>query len=121
LGDLRHHGGRIFEENRIRSPVASSTRLSFTRGAVTSTGPAAVVTVMAVADHQSAPGHVRLGSQLSYAPVDFGLQCGRKHPARALADDLVDQGAGLGRTVGVHYAEHRACLPDPRCERGPTR
>ncbi|MFE2070399.1 hypothetical protein ACFXDH_49925 [Streptomyces sp. NPDC059467] len=22
MGDLRHHGGRIFEENRIRSPVA---------------------------------------------------------------------------------------------------
>jgi hypothetical protein len=41
---LRHQGGRIAEENRLRSPVASSTRLSFTRGAFTSTTPAAVVT-----------------------------------------------------------------------------
>jgi hypothetical protein len=41
---LRHHGGRIAEENRLRSPVVSSMRLSFTRGAFTSTAPAAVVT-----------------------------------------------------------------------------
>src|SRR5215472_5602717 len=45
FGDLRHHGGRILEENRLRSPVASSTRRSFTRGARTSTGPAAVTMV----------------------------------------------------------------------------
>ncbi len=37
--------GEIFDENRCRSPLASSTRRSFTRGARTSTGPAAVVTV----------------------------------------------------------------------------
>jgi hypothetical protein len=41
---LRHQGGSIADENRLRSPVASSTRLSFTRGAFTSTVPAAVVT-----------------------------------------------------------------------------
>jgi hypothetical protein len=41
---LRHHGGRIADENRVRSPVASSTRLSFTLGAFTSTAPPAVVT-----------------------------------------------------------------------------
>jgi hypothetical protein len=44
FGLLRHHGGKIAEENRIRPPVAGSVRLSFTRGAVTSTAPAAVVT-----------------------------------------------------------------------------
>ncbi len=44
FGDLRHHGGRIAEENRLRSPVLSSMRRSFTRGPFTSTGPAAVVT-----------------------------------------------------------------------------
>ena len=32
LGDLRAHAGRIAEANRRRSPVASSTRLSLTRG-----------------------------------------------------------------------------------------
>ncbi len=47
FGDLRHHGGRIAEENRLRSPVVSSTRLSLTRGAFTSTAPAAVVTFLA--------------------------------------------------------------------------
>jgi hypothetical protein len=44
-GVLRAHGGRIAEENRIRSPEAGSVRLSFTRGAVTSTAPALVSTV----------------------------------------------------------------------------
>jgi len=43
FGDLRHHAGRIADENRLRSP-ASSTRLSLTRGAATSTAPAAVST-----------------------------------------------------------------------------
>ncbi len=44
-GVLRAHGGRIAEENRSRSPVSASVRLSFTRGAVTSTAPALVSTV----------------------------------------------------------------------------
>jgi hypothetical protein len=42
--DLWHHGGRIAEANRLRSPVASSVRLSLTRGATTSTAPAEVTT-----------------------------------------------------------------------------
>lgn len=45
FGDLQHQGGRIAEENRLRSPVSASTRLSCTRGAFTSTTPAAMVTV----------------------------------------------------------------------------
>ena len=44
FGDLRAHGVRIELRNRHRSP-SSSTRLSFTLGAVTSIGPAAVVIV----------------------------------------------------------------------------
>ena len=44
-GVLRAHGGKIAELNRIRVPVAGSVRLSFTRGAVTSTAPALVSTV----------------------------------------------------------------------------
>ncbi len=43
-GDLRAHAGRIAEANRGRSPVASSVRLSLTRGARTGTASAAVVT-----------------------------------------------------------------------------
>ena len=37
--------GRIAEENRCRSPVSGSVRLSFTRGAFTSTAPALVTTM----------------------------------------------------------------------------
>ena len=44
FGVLRHHGGRITEENRWRSPVSGSTRLSLTRGAWTSTAPELVST-----------------------------------------------------------------------------
>ena len=45
FGVLRAHGGKIDDKNRCRSPVSGSTRLSLTRGAVTSTAPALVVTV----------------------------------------------------------------------------
>ena len=41
FGVLRAHGGKIAEENRFRSPVSGSVRLSLTRGAVTSTAPGA--------------------------------------------------------------------------------
>jgi hypothetical protein len=44
FGVFRAHGGRIAEENRRRSPVSGSVRLSLTRGAVTSTAPALVTT-----------------------------------------------------------------------------
>jgi hypothetical protein len=43
-GDFRDHAGRIAEENRFRSPVTSSTRLSLTRGCRIGVAPAAVVT-----------------------------------------------------------------------------
>ncbi len=43
-GDLRDPAGRIAEENRCRSPVTGSTRLSLTRRARTGIVPAAVVT-----------------------------------------------------------------------------
>jgi hypothetical protein len=43
-GLFRDQAGRIAEENPRRSPVASSTRLSLTRGARTGTAPAAVMT-----------------------------------------------------------------------------
>jgi hypothetical protein len=42
FGVLRAHGGTIAEENRFRSPVSGSVRLSLTRGTVTSTAPALV-------------------------------------------------------------------------------
>jgi hypothetical protein len=44
FGDFRAQAGRIAEENRTRSPVTRSIRLSLTRGCRTDTAPAAVVT-----------------------------------------------------------------------------
>ena len=44
FGVFRAHGGKIAEENRFRSPVSGSVRLSLTRGTVTSTAPALVST-----------------------------------------------------------------------------
>ena len=43
-GDFLAQAGRMAEENLARSPVASSMRLSLTRGARTGTAPAAVAT-----------------------------------------------------------------------------
>ena len=64
FGVLRHHGGRIAEENRARWPVSGSMRRSLTRGATTSTAPAEVSTSrgwwVAVAHHQPAPVLVAL-------------------------------------------------------------
>lgn len=60
----------------------------------------------AVAHHQAPPSLVSLGRQLGYVLVDFCLQRGGQHPPGALADNLVDQGARLRQTVGIHYAEH---------------
>ncbi len=44
FGVFRAQAGKIAEENRCRSPVTGSVRLSLTRGAVTSTAPALVST-----------------------------------------------------------------------------
>jgi hypothetical protein len=62
--------------------------------------------VVAVAYGQAPSAPVGLGSQLAYVLVDFGLQRGGQRPAGALADDLVDQGAGRDTALGVHYAQH---------------
>ncbi len=67
--------------------------------------------VMAVADHQAAPALLSLVGQLGNVGVDFSLQSGGQHPPRALADDVVDQGAGLGRSIGTHYAQHGRAFP----------
>jgi hypothetical protein len=44
FGVFRAHGGTIAEQNRFRSPVPGSVRLSLTRGTVTPIAPALVST-----------------------------------------------------------------------------
>ena len=88
--DLRHHGGMIELRNRRRSPVASSTRRSFTRGASTSTGPAPVTIGarlgVTVADHQTLAVLVELVDERRHVGVDLRLQRHGQHPPGALAD-----------------------------------
>ena len=95
FGDLRHHAGRIAEENRCRSPVSSSTRLSLTRGATTSTAPGRGQhlprLVVAVAHHQPAAVLVELVGERGDVGGDLGLQRRGQHPPGTLAHDLVDQ------------------------------
>ena len=56
FGLLRHHGGRITDRNRTRSPLTGSTRRSSTRGARTATAPSRrgdlALAGVAVAHHQ---------------------------------------------------------------------
>ena len=102
FGDLRAQGGRIADENRLGSPVALSTRLSLTRGALSSTAPA---------HDQTPPGLVPPISQLGYAGVDFGFQGGGQHPPGALAGDLVNQGTVWCRSVFVACRERGRAFP----------
>jgi hypothetical protein len=67
--------------------------------------------VVPVADHQTAPGRIGLSRQLGYVLVDFRFQRGGERPAGALTRDLVDQGAGLGGTLGGDYAQHGRAFP----------
>lgn len=67
--------------------------------------------MMTVAHHQATAGYVRLGGQIGYVLVDFRFQRRGKHAAGALANDLVDQGAGLGGAILGDYAEHGRAFP----------
>src|SRR4051794_2938141 len=66
---------------------------------------------MAVAHDQPVTALVPLTGQLSYVGVDFRLQSDGQHPPRALADDLVDQGAVWRGTVSIDYREHGRAFP----------
>ena len=124
FGVLRHHGGRIAEENLARSPVSASVRRSLTRGAITSTAPAEVEDlaglVRAVAHHQPTTVLVALGGEPGDVVIDLGLQRLGQHPTGALTDKVIDQrraavSAGI-ISVGSsrNYGEHGSYLPDRR-------
>jgi hypothetical protein len=66
--------------------------------------------VVAVADDQTSAVFVGLDRQLGYVLVDVGFQSDGEHSAGAFADDLVDEGAGLGEAVVGDYAEHGRAL-----------
>ena len=117
-------------ENRCRSPVSASTRLSLTRGAVTcdraGAGEHLARLVAAVAHHQPMPALVALVGELGDIGVDFGLQRLGQHPPRTLPDDLVDQRRRPGRRRGGrtltlgrirNYGEHRDVPSRPALHR----
>ena len=95
FGVFRHHGGKIAEENRFRSPVSGSVRLSLTRGAVTSTAPALVSTSrdwwQPLRTTRRRPFLAALGGMRRDIGVHLGLQRLSQHPPGAFTDDLVDQ------------------------------
>src|SRR4051795_11224678 len=148
-GDLRDQAGRIAEENRLRSPVTSSIRLSLTRGARTGTAPAAVmicrgwwaplrttgprpppviVLPRGVGPLRAPPPPAALvalpGMRLDVGR-DLGLQRRGQHLPGAVADDLIEQRPArhdvvLVRLHGVvDYLEHGRTFPNQRANAGP--
>ncbi|SED64964.1 hypothetical protein [Streptomyces sp. Ag109_O5-10] len=53
----------------------------------------------------------RWSIEVTFALVDFRFRRGGQHTAGALADDLVDQGAGLGGAVVGDSAWHGRAFP----------
>jgi hypothetical protein len=95
---LRHHGGRIAEANRARSPVSGSTRRSLTRrrGHLHRSGAGKHLAglVGAVAHHQPEALGAALGGEPGNIGVDLGLQGFGEHPTGTFSDDVVDQRRG---------------------------
>ena len=95
FGVFRAHSGKIAEENRCRSPVAGSVRLSLTRGALTSIAPALVSTSrlwwQPLRTTRRRPSPAALGGELGDVGIHFSGQRLGQHPPRALADNLIDQ------------------------------
>jgi hypothetical protein len=136
FGVLQHQGGRIAEENRIRSPVSGSVRPSLTRGVSAydhlhrpGAGEHLARLMRAVAHHQPPPALVTLVGELGDLGVDLGRQRLGHHPPGTLAHDLIDQRRASDRTrlcgavvaaIGLvrHYGEHGAYLPDRRWRAG---
>jgi hypothetical protein len=92
---LRHHGGKIAEENRCRSPVARVGALvvdpqhgHLDRARAGQHLPALMG---AVADHQTAAVLVPLAGMRRDIGVHLGLQRLGQHPPRAFPHDLIDQ------------------------------
>lgn len=92
----------------IGPPVVDAGRTDLYRPSGRAHRPLAVV---AVADHQALAPLITLVGELGHVLVDLGLQGGGQHPAGALADDVLDQGASPGRSIGVHYAQHGRAFP----------
>ena len=95
FGVFRAHGGKIAEENRCRSPVSGSVRLSLTRGDGhldrAGAGQHLPRLVIAVADHQPAAVLIPLGGMRRDIGVHLGLQRLGQHPPGAFPHDLIDQ------------------------------
>ena len=127
FGVLRHHGGRIAEANRllpgirVDPPVVDPRRDYLHRAG---RGEHLAGLVGAIAHHQPAPVLVALLAELRNVGADLGLQRFGQHPARTLADDLIDQRAATGAAgiIGVgssrNYGEHGSYLPDRRWRAG---
>ncbi|GII59057.1 hypothetical protein Pth03_74460 [Planotetraspora thailandica] len=92
FGVLRAQGGTMAEENRLRSPVTGSVRLSLTRGAAdlnrAGGGEHLPGLVVAVAYDQTTPILVALAGELRDVGVDLGFERLGEHAASAFPDDM---------------------------------
>ena len=118
FGDRRAYAGRILEENRWRSPVSSSTRLSFTRGARTGSVPEPTVT------RRSRARPLRTTSRFPSSSSSSSLNCStyssasarsaaaiiRRAPSRA-SSSSVNLTSSLSSPTGSVRTSTMACLP----------
>ena len=127
FGVLRHHGGRIAEENRplpgvrVDAPVVDPRRGHLHRARAGEDLPRLMA---AVAHHQAAAPLVALGAEPGDVGINLGLQRLGQHPPRALPHDVIDQRrrAVLAALVAEpslrDYREHGSYLPDRRSSAG---
>ena len=123
FGHLRHHGGRIELRNRHRSPVSSSTRRSFTRGALHLDPPRAggdrARLGVPVADHQPPAPLVdaRRPSAAMYASTSASSAAAsiRRAPSRTISSSA-DAQLRRGRRRRSLLSTS-AFLPRRRCQR----
>lgn len=91
FGDLRAHADKLAEENRHRSPVCSSVRLSLTRGTRTVTAPAAVITIRSLCEPFRTTNLRPSASRRGLDRRRPGLQRRGEHRSRAFQDKLIEQ------------------------------
>jgi hypothetical protein len=108
--------------------MAGSTRLSFTRGAVTPTVPALVSTsrdpTRAITHRQPATVGVALISEPGEVDIHLRLQRLGQHPTSALAHDLIEQRQPTSRAIIASsrvsdHGEHGRTFPRRRANAAP--
>src|SRR5215207_4116830 len=121
FGLLRHHGGRITDRNRTRSPLAGSTRRS-TRPRRrhrhrASTSRNRALAGVAVPPDQAMAALIYLACVRGDVGRNLFLERDGKHPPGTLTDQLVKVDDELGAALFPHYTQHRGVPSSPAVAR----